>query len=71
MTLDWQEIAALSVVLVASAYLLRLALGVIAPGGCKTGCGSCPSASTSENVGGGPLVSIGPPPNPPKRDGSR
>lgn len=79
MILDWQELAALSVVLVALAYLARLGLSAVTArgsekgGGCGSGCGSCPSGPASEtgvsaNGKGGPLVSIGPPRVPPKRD---
>lgn len=77
MILDWQELAALSVVLVALAYLARLGLSAVTArgsatgGGCGSGCGSCPSGSVpdaSANGRGGPLVSIGPPPVPPRRD---
>jgi hypothetical protein len=79
MTFDWQDLAALGVVAVAVAYLARLGIAAVSrrgdsAGGCGSGCGSCPVGPSSTagrahaNGKGGPLVTIGPPPSPSKRD---
>lgn len=62
--IGWQDLAALCVVVVALAYLGRLALQAVrATGkvGCGTGCGSCPSRAGAK---GAPreVVTLGPPP---------
>jgi len=50
MNLGWQDLAALGIVFAAVLYLSRLALSAFAGkkgSGCASGCGSCPSHTSS------------------------
>ena len=53
MTADWQNIAAISLVLAAAGYIMRRAWLVVAnrgKAGCGTGCEKCPTAKPAAKL---------------------